>query len=241
MPLFEEIVPFVYALPGSYVNVFLIAEEDGLTVIDSGLKGSDRRIVRAIGELGRKPEDIRTLLVTHHHADHVGSLAALLGRSGAAAWAHPLDAPIIAGEKPRPHANPGSIAGRIFGPLIERLPQNNPPPARPNHDATDGAVVQVAGGVQVVHTPGHTAGHVSYLMPGHGGVLFAGDAAGHVFGRLGTPALIFTEDMAAAKESIRKLAALEFDTACFGHGGVLKGKANLEFRRYVERRARAAG
>jgi glyoxylase-like metal-dependent hydrolase (beta-lactamase superfamily II) len=241
VPLLEEIFPFVYALPGSYVNVFLIAEEDGLTVIDSGLKGSDRKIVQAIRELGRKPEEIRTLLITHHHADHVGGLAALLGRSGAAAWAHPLDAPIIAGEKARPHANPGSIAGRIFGPLIERLPQNNPPPARPNHDATDGAVVQVAGGVQVVHTPGHTAGHVSYLMPGHGGVLFAGDAAGHVFGRLGTPALIFTEDMAAAKESIRKLAALEFDTACFGHGGVLKGKASAEFKRYVERKARAAG
>jgi glyoxylase-like metal-dependent hydrolase (beta-lactamase superfamily II) len=92
MPLLEEIFPFVYALPGGYVNVFLIAEEDGLTVIDSGLKGSDRRIVRAIRELGRKPEEIRTLLITHHHADHVGSLAALLGSSGAVAWAHPLDA-----------------------------------------------------------------------------------------------------------------------------------------------------
>jgi len=133
------------------------------------------------------------------------------------------------------------IAGRIFGPLIERLPQNNPPPARPNRDATAGAVVPVAGGMQVIHTPGHTMGHVSYLMPGHGGVLFAGDAAGYVFGRLGKPVLIFTEDMVAAKESIRKLAALEFDTACFGHGGVLKGKASVEFRRYVERRARAAG
>jgi glyoxylase-like metal-dependent hydrolase (beta-lactamase superfamily II) len=241
VPLLEEIVPFVYALPGSYVNVFLIAEENGLTVIDSGLKGSDRKIVRTIRELGRKPEEIRTLLITHHHADHVGSLAALLASSGAAAWAHPLDTPIIAGEKPRPHANPASIFGRIAGPLIERLPQNNPPPARPNHDATDGAVVPVAGGMQVIHTPGHTMGHVSYLMPGHGGVLFAGDAAGHVFGRLGKPALIFTEDMAAAKESIRKLAALEFDAACFGHGGVLKGKASVEFRRYVERRARAVG
>ena len=129
MPLLEEIFPFVYALPGSYVNVFLIAEEDGLTVIDSGLV--DRKIVRAIQELGRKPEEIRTLLITHHHADHVGSLAALLGRSAAAAWAHPLDAPIIAGEKPRPHANPGSIAGRIFGPLIERLPQSNHRPRGP--------------------------------------------------------------------------------------------------------------
>jgi glyoxylase-like metal-dependent hydrolase (beta-lactamase superfamily II) len=241
VPLLEEIFPFIYALPGGYVNSFLIAEEDGLTLIDSGLKGNDRKIVRAIHQLGRKPVEIHTLLITHHHADHVGSLAALLGGSGAAAWAHPLDSPIIAGEKPRPHANPGSIAGRIFGPLIERMPQNNPPPARPNHDATDGTVVPVAGGVRVIHTPGHTMGHVSYLMPGHGGVLFAGDAAGHLFGKLAKPLGMFTEDMDVAQESIRKLAALEFDTACFGHGGMLKGKANIEFRRYVERRARATG
>jgi glyoxylase-like metal-dependent hydrolase (beta-lactamase superfamily II) len=236
--LLEEIFPFVYAIPGGYVNSFLIAEEDGLTLIDSGLKGNDRKIARAIRQLGRKPEEIRNVLLTHHHADHVGSLAALLASSGAAAWAHPLDAPIIAGEKPRPHANKSSMLGAIAGPLLERLPQNNPPPAHTNRDATDGAVVPAAGGVQVIHTPGHTMGHVSYLMPGHGGVLFAGDAAGHLFGRLGKPALIFTEDMGAAKGSMAKLAALEFDTACFGHGGVLKGKANVEFRRYVERRAK---
>jgi glyoxylase-like metal-dependent hydrolase (beta-lactamase superfamily II) len=236
--LLEEIVPFVYAIPGGYVNSFLIAEEDGITLIDSGLKGNDRKIGRAIRQLGRKPEEVRTILLTHHHADHVGSLAALLASSGAAAWAHPLDAPIIAGDKPRPHANKHSILGLTLGPIVYRLPQNNPPPARPNRDAVDGAVVPVAGGVQVIHTPGHTLGHVSYLMPGHGGVLFAGDAAGHMFGRLGKPALIFTEDMDVAKESIRKLAALEFDTACFGHGGVLKGKANIEFRKYIEKRAR---
>jgi glyoxylase-like metal-dependent hydrolase (beta-lactamase superfamily II) len=236
--LIEEIVPFVFAIPGGYVNSFLITEEDGLTLVDSGLKGNDRKIGRAIRQLGRKPNEIRTILLTHHHADHVGSLAALLASSGAAAWAHPIDAPIIAGDRPRPHANKSSFLGLTLGPIADRLPQNHPPPARPSRDATDGTVVPVAGGVQVIHTPGHTMGHVSYLMPGHGGVLFAGDAAGHMFGKLAKPLGMFTEDMDAAKESIRKLAALEFDTACFGHGGVLKGQANVEFRKYIEKRAR---
>jgi glyoxylase-like metal-dependent hydrolase (beta-lactamase superfamily II) len=99
----------------------------------------------------------------------------------------------------------------------------------------DGDVVPAGGGVKVIATPGHTLGHVSYFVEGHGGVLFAGDAAGHLFGRIGKPALIFTEDMALARESMRKLAAMEFETACFGHGTVLKGRANVEFRRYVER------
>jgi glyoxylase-like metal-dependent hydrolase (beta-lactamase superfamily II) len=236
--LVEEIFPFIYAIPGGYVNTFLLTEEDGLTLIDSGLKGTERKIGRAIRQLGRKPSEVRNVLITHHHGDHVGSLAAIVAQSGAAVWAHPLDAPIIAGEKPRPHPNPASIAGRILGPLIERLPQNNPPPVTPTHEATDGAIIPIAGGVQVIHTPGHTMGHVAFLVPGHGGILFAGDAAARLLGRLGKPALMFTEDVGQTKESIRKLAALEFDTACFGHGSVLKGKANLEFRRYVERRAR---
>jgi glyoxylase-like metal-dependent hydrolase (beta-lactamase superfamily II) len=59
-----------------------------------------------------------------------------------------------------------------------------------------------------------------------------------MFGRLGLPVGMFTEDMARAKESMRKIAALEFNSACFGHGGVLKDKAHAAFRRYVEKMAR---
>ncbi|MEO8456943.1 MAG: MBL fold metallo-hydrolase [Chloroflexota bacterium] len=238
MAVVEEIFPFIYALPLGYVNAFLLAEEDGLTLIDSGLKGQDRKIGRAIRQLARKPDEVRNVLLTHHHADHVGSLAAIMAESGAAAWVHPIDAPIVAGEKKRPHPNAGSRAGRMFGPLIERLPQNNPPPAKPTNEATEGVTIPVAGGVKVIETPGHTLGHVSFLIEAHGGVLFAGDAAGHLFGRIGRPALIFTEDMDVAKESMAKLAALDFDTACFGHGSVLKGKANVEFRKYIEKRAK---
>jgi glyoxylase-like metal-dependent hydrolase (beta-lactamase superfamily II) len=234
----EEIFPFIYAIPLGYVNAFMLAEEDGLTLIDAGLKGNDRRIARAVRQIGRKPEDLRDILITHHHADHVGALAALIEKSGAKAWVHPLDAPIVAGEERRPPANPSSIAGRILGPLIERLPQNNPPPAKPTAEVNDGDIVPVGGGVKVIATPGHTMGHVSYLVEGHGGILFAGDAAAHMFGRLGKPIGMFTENMAMAKDSIRKLAALEFETACFGHGSVVKGRANLEFRRYVERLSR---
>jgi glyoxylase-like metal-dependent hydrolase (beta-lactamase superfamily II) len=234
----EEIVEGVYAIGLGYVNAFMLTGEDGPTLIDSGLKGSDKRIRRAIREIGRQPGELRNVLVTHHHADHVGSLASLVKSSGAEVWVHPLDAPVVSGEKQRPHPNPASMAGRVIGPLITRLPQNNPPPTVATQLANDGDVVPVAGGLQVIATPGHTAGHVSYLLPGHGGVLFAGDAAGHMLGRVGKPLLIFTEDMAQAKESIRKLAALDFETACFGHGTVLKGRANIEFRRYVERMAK---
>ncbi|HUF54135.1 MAG TPA: MBL fold metallo-hydrolase [Dehalococcoidia bacterium] len=233
----EEIFPYIYAIPGSYVNMFLLAEADGLTLIDSGLKGADRKVWKAVKEVGRKPGELKHVLVTHHHADHCGALAAVKTASQATTYIHPIDAPIMAGEQPRPRPNPGSIAGKVAGPLLTRLPANNPTPVTADELVNDGDVLPMGGGICVIHTPGHTMGHVSFYLKGHGGILFTGDAAAHMMGRLGKPALIFTEDMAAAKESMRKLAALEFNTACFGHGSVLKGGANLAFRRYVEKMA----
>lgn len=238
MAIAEEIFPFIYAVPLGYVNAFMLADPEGPTLIDAGLRGNHGRIRQAIRDIGRKPEELQNVLITHHHADHVGSLAPLLEGSSAQAWVHELDAPVVAGEKKRPQPNRASIAGRIFGPLLTRVPQNNPPPARATQLVKEGDIVPAGGGVRVIETPGHTAGHVSYYIEGHGGVLFAGDAAAYMFGRLGKPALIFTEDMALARDSMRKLAALEFETACFGHGKVLKGHANVEFRRYVERMAK---
>lgn len=233
-----ELFPNVHHIPLGYVNSFLITGDEGLTLVDSGLKGNSRAILKAVADIDRKPEDIRHILATHHHSDHVGSLAALKAKTGAVAYAHSLDAPIVAGEKPRPGPNAGSIVGRIAGPAIVRLPQNNPPPAPIEHEINDGDDLPIAGGLRVIHTPGHTAGSVAFLLRQHGGVLFAGDAAAHMFGRLGKPMLLFTEDMDAAKDSIRKLAGVEFDTACFGHGTVVQGGALSTFKRYVEKLAR---
>jgi glyoxylase-like metal-dependent hydrolase (beta-lactamase superfamily II) len=238
MAAIDEILPNVHVIPGAYVNMFLIASDDGLTLVDSGLKGNEKKVGKALSAINRKWSEVRHVLITHHHADHVGSLAAVKERSGATVYVHPADAPIVAGEKPRPDPNPASIAGKIAGPIIKRLPTNNPPAVAVDRELNDGDELPIAGGISVIHAPGHTLGSIAFLAPMHGGVLFAGDAAAHLMGRLGKPALIFTEDMEQAKESIRKLAALEFDTACFGHGSVVKGKANVEFRRYVEKMAK---
>ncbi|MCH7810201.1 MAG: MBL fold metallo-hydrolase [Chloroflexi bacterium] len=237
MAVIEEIFPHIYALPLGYVNAYMLAEENGLTLIDSGLRSSERRLWKAIARIDRQPSDVNHVLVTHHHADHVGSLAAVKKASGAQAYVHPLDAPVVAGEKPRPAANRASIIGRLFGRMILRLPQNNPEPVPADHEISDGDELPMGGGVRVIHTPGHTAGHVSFFVERHGGILFVGDAAANMLGRIGKPLLIFTEDMDETKASMRKLAELEFDTACFGHGRVLKGRANVAFRRYVEKMA----
>jgi len=236
----EEVLPGVYAIKirWGYVNAFLLTGEDGLTLVDSGLPGQVRTLLRAVERIGRKPADLKHIAVTHHHVDHTGSLANLVQATQAKVYVHPLDAPIVRGEKPVPGPNPKSILGKIVHPLIARLPAYRLEPAKVDQEVQDGDTLPVAGGLKAVHTPGHTAGHLSYLMPGHGGVLFAGDAAGNLFGRLGPPLGMYTEDMAEVKASLRKIAELEFDAACFGHGSVLRGKASAAFRRYVEKMAR---
>ena len=236
----EEVLPGVYAIKirMGYVNAFLLRGEDGLTLIDSGLPGQVRTLLSAVERIGRKPADLRHIAVTHHHVDHTGSLANLVQATQAKVYVHPLDAPIVKGERPVPGPNPASLLGKIMWPALKRFTPRQLAPIAIDHEVQDGEELPLADGLKAVHTPGHTAGHVSYLRPGDGGVLFVGDAAGHLLGRLGPPAGMFTEDMVQVRASLRKIAGLEFDAACFGHGSVLKGKASAAFRRYVEKMAR---
>jgi len=233
----EEIFPFIYGLRILYVNAFLLAEDEGITLIDSGLANRKEMFLGALSEIKRTPEQLKHIVLTHHHTDHTGNLAALVEASGAEVWAHPLEAPIVRGEVPLPWSNPKSITLKMLWPLVGRLSvYNRLAPARVDHEVADGEELPVAGGMKAVHTPGHTAGHMCYLVERHGGVLFVGDAATNILG-LRPPLRMSTLDMTQAKGCIRKLAELEFDVACFGHGGVLKGKANAAFRRFVEKLA----
>jgi glyoxylase-like metal-dependent hydrolase (beta-lactamase superfamily II) len=235
----EELLPNVYRIGMGYVSAYLIAADD-VTIIDSGLPKRRDTIFNAVREAGRKPEEAKHILITHHHVDHTGSLAALLAKTRATAYIHPLDAPIVRGDKPVPGPNKTIIAGRVLGPVMDRIaPKLEIVSAL--HETNDGDELPAAGGMRALHTPGHTAGHLAYLWPQSDGILFAGDAAGNFLG-LGPPTSalggMFTEDIPTAKESFRKLADLEFDVACFGHGGPIKGKAHAAFRRAVEKLAR---
>ena len=235
----EQVVPHVYRIGMGYVSAYLISLDE-VTVIDSGLPKRRDTILNAATEAGRKPGDVKHIALTHHHVDHTGSLAALIAATGAKAYIHPLDAPIVRGEKAAPGPNKAIMAGRLLGPLMDRVSPKLQT-VESLQETNDGDDVAAAGGMKAIHTPGHTAGHLAYLWAHDGGVLFAGDAAGNIMG-LGPPTSalggMFTEDIAAAKESFRKLAALEFAVACFGHGGPIRGKAHAAFRRAVEKLAK---
>lgn len=88
-------------------------------------------------------------------------------------------------------------------------------------------------GLQIIGTPGHTAGHISVLDP-VGSLFVAGDALTNQGGNLAGPNAQFTADMATAHDSVRKIATFTFDTAVFGHGEPLEGEASAAITELAE-------
>jgi len=84
----EEIVSGVYGIGMGYVNAFFIVGEDGLTLVDSGLAKKKDTILGAVAGADRQPPDLKHILITHHHIDHIGSLAALKEATGAKCYVH---------------------------------------------------------------------------------------------------------------------------------------------------------
>jgi glyoxylase-like metal-dependent hydrolase (beta-lactamase superfamily II) len=224
-----QIIDGVYSIDSLGMGrAYLAVEADRVTLIDTGLRGSAERVLRAVEAAGHTPESVRQIVITHHHGDHVGSLAELAERTGAQVMVHSLDAPVVRHEQPWP----GPMSGGLLKPLLRRI--NRPaPPARVDRELADGDEIDCLDGMRVVHTPGHTSGSVSFYASKRR-ILFTGDAAANTFG-LRPPMGWFTEDLARARESIRKLAELDFEVACFGHGRPLDREASLRFRRFAER------
>jgi glyoxylase-like metal-dependent hydrolase (beta-lactamase superfamily II) len=227
-----EIAPGVHTIEGLGIGrAYLYQEADKLTLVDTGLANSAAKVFGAVERLGRRPQDIRQIAVTHHHRDHTGALAEVAERSGAQVLVHALDAPIVRGERPPP--TPAAL--RFW--LLARRAQP-PAPAPVDRELADGDEIDLDGGARVVHVPGHTAGSIAVFVPGRR-LLFCGDAATHALG-LGPPAGpfgIFNEDRAQLQPSFRKLAELDFDVACFGHGPPLDKDASRAFRRAAEKLA----
>ena len=221
-----RVYPDIHRIDGVICNVYLIEEPDGLTLIDAGLPGASKRILAAIHAIGRSPRDVRHILITHQHLDHVGSLYQMAQATGAQTWAHPTDTPAIEGRGPR------EIATGLLGMAMRLaiLPRTRPNPI--TQQVTGGATIPILmgeGGLQVVETFGHTLGHISFHLPGRK-LLFAGDAVSSARGRLTPPPAMINTDTPMALDSIRKLATMDIDACLTGHGApVLAGaRAQIE-------------
>jgi glyoxylase-like metal-dependent hydrolase (beta-lactamase superfamily II) len=216
-----EIIPNVHLIPNGFVNVYLIVDPDGLTLIDAGMASDGKAILGYIAGLGRSPADLRRLLVTHADQDHVGALAALKAASGARIACGAADAEAIAAGRSSRELKIGFLMKLVMG-LFELLFKTVPAPV--DDLLADGQVLPVLDGLRVVATPGHTPGHTSFFAPA-AGILFSGDSIISEKGRLIISRPRATWDAAQAQASARAQAALGATIVCPGHGPVMTDAA----------------
>jgi glyoxylase-like metal-dependent hydrolase (beta-lactamase superfamily II) len=232
----------VYVLPiprGSreadgFLNITLILdEENGNTLVDAGLPDQIEAISAALVEAGIGVGDLRRIIFTHQDLDHVGSGAALVRQSGARVLAHPADVPYIDGSLRPLKVTPEMLERRPqMREVLERLE-----PVKVNEYLEDGSRLDLAGGIRVVFTPGHTPGHLS-LYPERPKILVAGDALTAEGGRLNGPNPSATPDVHEAARSVRRLADLDLETIICYHGGVVSEDANGQLRRVIQELSR---
>ena len=216
----RELADGVFEIGIGFVHLHVVVTDDGLVLVDTGLPGRMSKVEQALQEARRAVGDVRTILLTHRHPDHIGSAAELRRRSGARVVAHEADVPVITGARPHP----------VRGFMKVTAAFTRAPEPVPVDETLTGDGPLAVPGFTAVHTPGHTPGHVSYLLDRGSGVLFAGDAAAGVRGRVRHTPGLFNDDRAAAKASVARLARLDFDVAVFGHGRAVCGHAVDRFR-----------
>jgi glyoxylase-like metal-dependent hydrolase (beta-lactamase superfamily II) len=227
----------VYVLPiprgsqgaGGFLNLTLILDEqNGNTLVDAGLPGQAEAIGAALVEAGIRVRDLRRIIFTHQDLDHIGSAVALLRQGGARVLAHPADAPYI-DRSLRPL--------KVTPEMLERRPQMREVLEHLEHAGIDehlegGERLEVAGGIRVVFTPGHTPSHLILYLE-RPKVLVAGDALTAEGGWLNGPNPSATLDVREAVRSVRRLAELDVETIVCYHGGVVGEEANAQLQRVV--------
>jgi glyoxylase-like metal-dependent hydrolase (beta-lactamase superfamily II) len=226
----EKIAAGVYRVDAirfpNAINVLLLENDDGWTLVDTGAESEADRIREALTTLGSGPEDLKRIFLTHNHGDHIGGLKGLTEWAPhAELGATEYEALVISGRlPPAPPTNP---ILRLMVAGMADIPKF--PVGKILHEG------DIVSGFRIIATPGHSLGHVSLLRDADG-LLFTADAFGRFPRKLrvGVRKALCT-DPPMAKRSAQKLLGERFATVVMAHGPVLHSNARAELQKVVER------
>ncbi len=232
----REITPDLAYIRTAIVNLFLYGPRNAgdreWVLIDTGMYGSGKSIVEAAEERFGKDVRPKAIILTHGHFDHRGSIHELVEMWDCVVYAHPLELPYLTGDSAYPPPDPtvpgGAMARLSF--MYPRKPIDLGGRVRPL--PADGTVPGMTGW-RWIHTPGHTAGHVSLfrdadrtLIAGDAFVTTRQEALTYVIEQtpeVNGPPAYYTPDWLSAERSVKLLAGLEPEIAATGHGIPLRG------------------
>lgn len=207
------------------INMLLLENDDGWTLVDTGVESSPDRVREALSVLDSGPEDLKRIFLTHHHVDHIGGLRGMREWAPEAeVGATEYEALVVSGKLPPALSQ---------NPIVRRMANQQSMPTSPvGKILREGDLVS---GFRIISTPGHSLGHVSLLRDSDG-LLFTADAFGCLPRKIRVGVIKpFCIDPPMARRSAGKLLGERFDTVVMGHGPVLRADGRTRLQRAVER------
>lgn len=197
------------------IHPILLWDDEMAVLIDTGFPGQFEDIQVEMERVGVSVDKVKVVILTHQDIDHIGSLPNVLenGVSDIKVYAHELDKPYIEGDLP----------------LLKDVHVENPPKGKVSDTVIDGQELPYCGGILILHTPGHTPGHISlYLKPSK--ILVAGDSMYSVNGVLGVVHAPTTLNIMEARQSLKKYLNLDIESVVCYHGGLSKGNIKIQLQ-----------
>ncbi|MFC9446754.1 MBL fold metallo-hydrolase [Bacillus cereus] len=198
------------------IHPILLWDDEMAVLIDTGFPGQIEDIQVEMEKVGVSFDKLKVVILTHQDIDHIGSLPELLQRCGnnIKVYAHELDKPYIEGDLP----------------LLKDGNVENPPKGNVSDTVIDGQELLYCGGILILHTPGHTPGHISLYLK-QSKTLIAGDSMYSVNGMLGGIHAPTTINIKEAQQSLKKYLNLDIESVVCYHGGLSKGNINLQLQK----------
>ncbi|HDR7282470.1 MBL fold metallo-hydrolase [Bacillus paranthracis] len=197
------------------IHPILLWDDEMAVLIDTGFPGQFEDIQVEMERVGVSVDKLKVVILTHQDIDHIGSLPDVLenGVSDIKVYAHELDKPYIEGDLP----------------LLKDVQLEDLPKGKVSDTVIDGQELPYCGGILILHTPGHTPGHISLYLK-RSKILVAGDSMYSVNGVLGGVHAPTTLNIMEARQSLKKYLNLDIESVVCYHGGLSKGNIKIQLQ-----------
>ena len=203
---------------GNVIHPILLRDQEMTVLIDTGFPGQIEELCEAMAQVGVSFDELKVIILTHQDIDHIGNLPELLqaGGSNIKVYAHDLDKPYIQGDLS----------------LLKDGHIENPPKGTVDASLEDGQELPYCGGIRIIHTPGHTPGHISLYLK-QSKTLIAGDSMYSVDGIIAGIHVPTVLNINEAQLSLKKYLELDIESVVCYHGGLTKGNIKEQIQKVL--------